>query len=167
MDNQALAALISGLQSSLTVTPGVSTSEFWVSLIFHQVPAILALALGASNPVCMVVSAVCALSSAVYSASRSYVKTNTAQAAASAIQAAADAVTAAANAAKPAALLALLALAGTLCACTTAQVQTASADTAKALAVACHAARQAVTTCDNLGIKDAPAVATPAAPAAQ
>lgn len=75
-----------------TVTPGYKTSEFWLHII-AQVPTILALFLGASNPITIAVAAVGALGSAVYTISRSGLKSDAiVSAAASATAAASDAL---------------------------------------------------------------------------
>ncbi len=55
------------------VTPGWKTSEFWLHIV-GQVPAVLGIIMGASNPVVLGVSAVCGLASAIYTACRSQVK---------------------------------------------------------------------------------------------
>jgi hypothetical protein len=76
-----------------TVTPGYKTSEFWLHIL-SQVPAVLGMFLGASNPIVLAVAAAGALASAVYTVSRSGLKStaitaaasNAASAAASALQ---------------------------------------------------------------------------------
>jgi hypothetical protein len=98
-----------------TVTPGWKTSEFWLTLL-HQIPTVLAIFLGASNPAVIAVGVVGGLVSAIYTANRSGVKiaamggalvapaTTLAQGATDALNALADAAktAAAATAAAPA-----------------------------------------------------------------
>lgn len=75
-----------------TVTPGWKTSEFWLHIV-AQLPAVLGMFLGASNPVVIAVAAVSALGSAVYTVSRSNLKSDAlTSAAAAAASAAADAL---------------------------------------------------------------------------
>lgn len=72
-----------------TVTPGWKTSEFWLHIV-SQLPAVLGIFLGASNPIVLGVAAVGALASSVYTFSRSGLKSDAmAAAAASAASAAA------------------------------------------------------------------------------
>ena len=72
------------------VTPGWKTSEFWLH-IAAQVPAIVGMFLGASNPVVIALSAVYGLGSVAYTFSRSGLKSDAIVAAsAAAAQAAAS-----------------------------------------------------------------------------
>lgn len=80
-----------------TVTPGWKTSEFWLHIL-AQVPTVLALFLGASNPITIAVAAAGTLASGIYTFSRSGLKSDALTAAASA---AATAAAAALNQASP------------------------------------------------------------------
>lgn len=72
------------------ITPGYKTSEFWLHIV-AQLPMVLGLFLGASNPVVIAVAAAGALASAVYTVSRSGLKKEAiASVAAAAATAAAD-----------------------------------------------------------------------------
>lgn len=79
---------------SVVVTPGWKTSEFWLSLL-PQVPVVLGVFLGSTNPITLGIGAVCALG---YTLSRAYVKGQASQALVAAAQAAS---TAAQNAVAP------------------------------------------------------------------
>jgi hypothetical protein len=65
-----------------TVTPGWKTSEFWLH-IFCQIPSVLGMLIGASNPIVLAMTAAGALASAVYTISRSGLKSTAITAAAS------------------------------------------------------------------------------------
>lgn len=67
-----------------TVTPGWKTSEFWLTVV-HQLPTLLAVLLGASNPVTIAIGAASALGASIYSASRSHVKATALEVAAAAV----------------------------------------------------------------------------------
>lgn len=56
------------------VKPGWKTTEFWFA-VFHQVPTILAIALGASNPVTLGLGAAMGVASALHNKSRTEIKT--------------------------------------------------------------------------------------------
>ena len=84
-----------------TVEPGWKTSEFWMHIL-AQVPTVLALFLGASNPITIAVAAAGTLASGIYTVSRSGLKSDALTAAASAAAtAAASALVQAAPTAQP------------------------------------------------------------------
>lgn len=67
-----------------TVTPGWKTSEFWL-MIVHQLPTVVAVLLGASNPVTLGIGAASALGASIYTACRSNVKATALQVAAASV----------------------------------------------------------------------------------
>ena len=92
---QLIGVVLSSVQAAAApAAPGWKTSEFWLHII-SQVPTVLALCLGASNPVTLGIGAAAMLGSSIYTACRSNVKATGLQVAVQAAQAAAQAITAA------------------------------------------------------------------------
>lgn len=96
----ALRGLVAEAKKEITVNneikPGWKTSEFWLH-IASQLPTVLGLFLGASNPIVIALTAAGALAASVYTLSRSNLKGAALSAAASdAAKAASDSLTKAA-----------------------------------------------------------------------